>query len=341
MTYTPLLAIAISIALIIVLILRFKIQPFLALLIGSLLAGILAGAEPSVVLESVTTGMGNTLGFVATVIGLGALFGTMLEYSGGTEAIAKSLLKTFGIKNAPTAMLLAGFIISIPVFFDVAFIILTPVLYALQRSSGKSLLLFGIPLLAGLAITHSFIPPTPGPVAVADIIQVDLGWVVIAGLSAGIPTAIVSGLIWGRIIANKIHVEVPDYIEEKHSANDLKLPNSGIIFGIISIPILLIMLNTLSTGNNAYTQILSFIGHPFVALIIANLLAWYFLGIRRGVSKEELLKASSKSLTPTGVIILLTGAGGAFKEVLINTGSGKIIAESMSEWEFHCCSLAF
>lgn len=332
---TPVFAIGIAVAFILLLILKFKLQPFLALLIGSLIAGLLTGMKPELVLQSITDGMGSTLGFVATVVGLGTLFGAILERSGGTQSLAKSLIHFFGIQSAPMALLLAGFIISIPVFFDVAFIILTPVLYALQRTTGKSLLWFGIPLLAGLAITHSFIPPTPGPVAVADILHADLGWVVTAGILAGIPSALIGGLIWGRIIGSRIQVPVPDAIEDLQESSADRFPHPFFIVGIISLPIFLIMLNTMSSsGMLPYgSSLFAFLGHPFIALILANLLAWYLLGIRQGFSKEELLKISTRSLAPAGTIILLTGAGGAFKEVLIDTGIGKVMADIMNDWQ--------
>src|SRR5690606_25922631 len=145
----------------------------------------------------------------ATVVGLGAIFGQMLESSGGAESLADYLLKKFGKKRAPWAMVLSGFLVGIPVFFDVGFIILVPIVYALSRDTKRSLLYYAIPLLAGLAVTHSFIPPTPGPVAVADIINAQLGWVILLGFILGIPTAIIAGPIFGKYIAGKINLLPP------------------------------------------------------------------------------------------------------------------------------------
>ncbi|MEQ8550388.1 MAG: gluconate:H+ symporter [Cyclobacteriaceae bacterium] len=334
------LAISGGIAILLILILYFKIQAFLALLISSLTVGLLAGMSPDLVIKSITSGMGSTLGFVATVVGLGALFGSILEHSGGSEAIARFLLKKFGEKNADWALMSAGFIIAIPVFFDVAFIILAPIIYSLQKTSGKSLLLYALPLLAGLAITHSFIPPTPGPVAVAEIVDADLGWVILVGLIIGLPTAFISGPIFSKHIGNKIFVGVPDYITQSPSVENK--PPISTILAIIAIPILLILLNTASKSFNGFhIPLINLIGHPFTALIIANLLAWYFLGIKRGFTKEQLLDINSKSLAPAGIIILLTGAGGAFKQVLIDTGSGQMIAEVMSNFGIHVVLFAF
>jgi len=329
-------AVFIGITLLLVLILYFKIQAFLSLLIASIAIGLLAGMPPSQIVEVVKNGMGNTLGFVATVVGLGALFGAILEQSGGATAIANYLLKSFGEKNASWAMMLTGFIVAIPVFFDVAFIILIPLVYSLQKRTGKSLLFYGIPLLAGLAITHSFIPPTPGPIAVADILGADLGWVILFGAIVGFPAAILSGPLFGKYIAKKIKVGIPNFYEPTEMP--AQLPPVRLILGIISIPILLIVLNTVFSGDwgtsmglsEQFKSILGFLGHPFVALIIANLLAWGLLGLASGYTKNQLLEISSKSLAPAGVIILLTGAGGVLKQMLIETGAGEQLAQSLS-----------
>ncbi|WP_343486097.1 gluconate:H+ symporter [Allomuricauda sp. d1] len=338
------IAIISGIALLLFLILRLKINAFIALLIGSITVGIIAGLDARQIIETVQLGMGNTLGFVATVVGLGAMFGAILEASGGAKAIANFMVGKFGLKNAPTAMVVSGFLIAIPVFFDVAFIILVPMIYALQRKTKKSLLLYAIPLLAGLAITHAFIPPTPGPIAVAEIIGAELGWVILVGFLVGIPTALVSGLVFGKFISKKIHVEAPSQIEE----NEIKaLPPIGLTLLIIGIPILLILLNTASSSgllgleNKIFLNLIALIGHPFSALIIANILAWYFFGIKRGFTKQELFKITTKSLAPAGTIILLTGAGGVFKQVLTNTGAGELLATSLSSIGFPILAFAF
>jgi len=332
---TLLLIVCAGIITLLVLILVIRIPAFIALLISSILVGLLAGLDSVAVIDTIKNGMGSTLGFVATVVGLGSLFGGILEVSGGANAIARQLLKSFGEKRSATALSLTGFIVAIPVFFDVAFIILVPVVYALQKNSKKSLLHFAIPLLTGLAITHTFIPPTPGPVAVGEILNVDLGWIMLAGVLAGIPTMVVSGVLYGKYIAGKEFVSAPeDGIEELPQDS---LPPFSLVFMLIAIPILLIVLSTFtSEGHFPFLSenvksIISLIGHPFTALIIANLLAWYILGIGRGFTSDQLLKVSTKSLQPAGIIILLTGAGGVFKQVLVDTGAGTAIATALSD----------
>ncbi|WP_299683018.1 GntP family permease [uncultured Tenacibaculum sp.] len=330
------LAVLGGVAILLVLILRFKIQAFISLLIASVFVGVFSGMPPKEIITTMQQGMGGTLGFVALVVGLGAIFGSILEQSGGAEALANYLLSKFGDKRASWALMLTGFLVAIPVFFDVAFIILIPLVYSLQRRTKKSLLLYAIPLLAGLAITHSFIPPTPGPVAVSDILKADLGWVILFGFIVGVPTAVVCGPIFANYIANKIHIEAP-----KLSSNTTEIQNYPavrLIIMIIGIPIVLIVANTLLNspliGEDLVPQNvkdwIGMIGNPFIALIIANLIAWYLLGIKRGLSKDELLKIATNSMAPAGLIILLTGAGGVFKQMLVNTGTGEMLANYFS-----------
>ena len=329
-----------AVALLLLMVLKLKINAFISLLITAIYVGILAGMPLNEITKSIQDGMGSTLGFVATVVGLGAIFGQILESSGGAEALAHSLIRKFGQKKAPWAMVLTGFIVAIPVFLDVGFIILVPIVYAISRDTKKSLLYYAIPLLAGLAVTHSFIPPTPGPVAVADIIKVPLGWVILFGFILGIPVAILAGPVWGSYISKKINLLPPsDFLNSGSKfAEEKNLPSFRLIATLIGIPLVLILLNTL-TGvmvskevieKSLLTDIVEFAGHPFTALIIATLLAIWLLGIRRGMTKQKILDLSTKALGPAGIIILITGAGGVLKEILVDSGIGKMMAESMA-----------
>ena len=345
--YQLLFAVFSGIVILLGLILYFRMQAFVALLIASIAVGIIAGMDPMNIMQTMQDGMGKTLGFVATVVGLGAIFGAILEHSGGAEALAKYLLHISGEKRASWALMLTGFFIAIPVFFDVAFIILVPIIYTLQRETKKSLLFYGIPLLAGLAVTHAFVPPTPGPVAVADILNADLGLVILFGIVAGLPAAIVSGPLFGNYIGKKIFIAAPPMEEVKLETDNY--PGVGMIVSIIGIPIILIVFNTVLTGpifpgdfiSPTVKSWVQMIGHPFTALILANLIAWYLLGIKRGISKETLLGITSKSMAPAGIIILLTGAGGVFKEMLVNTGTGDMLANYFSSLGISVFFLAY
>ena len=346
MTVSLLWVVLLGIALLLFQILYLKIPAFVALLISSIITGMMGGLSATAVMTTVEKGMGSTLGFVATVVGLGAVFGSIMERSGGATAIARGLMSVFGEKRASPAMLTTGFILAIPVFFDVAFIILVPVIYALQRTSGKSLLLFGLPLLAGLAIGHAFIPPTPGPVAVASMIHADLGWVMLVGFIGGIPAAIVGGLWYGTWIGKRIFIASP---HENHEMTPVTpdLPPFRLILFIMLIPILLIIggsmvkSNLLHVEQEVLRQALLVLGHPFGALIMANVAVWYLLGIRRGYKAADLLHVSTQSFKPTGLIILCTGAGGVFKQVLMDTGAGNAIATQLSEAGFSVIVFAF
>jgi len=345
MVSTLLLALFVGISVLLFLILKLKAPAFISLLIATILIGVVAGLDPGSIFETIQKGMGATLGYVATIVGLGAMFGAILEVTGSAQAIADHMLKRFGVKNAPWTLLFSGFFIAIPVFFDVAFILLIPVIYALQHRTKKSLLLYALPLLAGLAVTHAFIPPTPGPVAVADILGADLGLVIVMGFVVGLPAAVVSGIFFGRYIAKKIHIEAPFHFDDQQST--LNRPSIQLIFLVVLIPIVLIVLRALIESNNIVDKksgiglLMSFIGHPFAALILANVLAWYLLGLRWGYSKEKLFKVASKSMEPAGTIILLTGAGGVLKQMLVDSQIGTLIAEGFVSAQYSIYLVAF
>lgn len=349
MASTPWLIIVAVLAVIILLflVMKTKLQAFIALLVVSFLVGLAVGMPPSEIISTIEKGMGGTLGFIAVIIGLGAMFGEMLRVSGGAERLALTLMDKFGEKNITWALGLTGFIVSIPVFLDVALVILVPILYSLAQRTKKSLLYFGIPLLAGLAVTHSFIPPTPGPIAVASLLDADLGWVILFGFLAGIPAMILAGPVFGKYIANKIHVGVPEYMLEqmKEIDYDRDLPSFKSVVGIITLPLVLILINTTSglvlDDDSTLQSVLTFIGHPFVALTIAALLTFYIFGIKRGYSKEEIQGITTKALEPAGIIILITGAGGVFGEMLISSGIGDVLADAMEKTEMPLLIFAF
>jgi len=336
-----------------VLVIVFRLQAFVALLLVSLGVGIAAGMPADDVIKSIQNGMGSTLGFIAVVVGLGSMFGAMLEETGGAQRLARTLVNKLGQDRASWAMAVTGFLVSIPVFFDVGFIILVPLVYSLARATKRSTLYYAIPLLAGLAVTHAFVPPTPGPVAVAEVLKADLGKVVLYGMLVGIPSAIVAGPLFGRYIANRIHLNVPDWVEVgKNELPEEKLPSFGLVVSLILLPITLIVAGSFAnlaakplTAQNLPVpflyKALGFLGHPFTALIIATLLAFYTLGTMRGLTLDAVQKIATKSLGPAGLIILVTGAGGVFKQVLIDSKIGDVMAQSMGQLGLSPIILAF
>ena len=349
-TFSLVFIAVLGVALLLFLVIFVRLHAFISLLIASLFVAIIGGVPPAEIASTIQQGMGGTLGYIAIVIGVGAMFGEMLRVSGGAEQIANTLVKRFGEDNVQWALALTGIIVAIPVFFDVALILFIPLVYSLAQRTKKSLLYYGIPLVAGIAVAHSFIPPTPGPVAVASLLNADLGWVIFFGLVAGIPATIVGGVLFGKYIAKQIPVTVPEYILAEElsapkSAEAKANPDFGLIVAIIATPLVLILLNTVSTvileDGNPTRNWISFIGHPFTALIIAALLSFYFLGTRQGYSSREIQQFATRSLEPVGLIILVTGAGGVFGRVLITTGIGDALANVMAASNLPIILLAF
>jgi len=350
-TLTLFLIIAAAIALILFLVLVVKIHAFVTLLIVSFVTALVVGVPLDEVITTIQDGMGSTLGYVAIVVGLGAMFGEMLRVTGGAEQIARTLVGAFGESRVQWAMGLTGFIVAIPVFFDVGLIILIYLVYTLAQDLQRSTLYYAIPLLAGLATTHAFIPPTPGPVAAASIIGADLGWVILWGIVAGIPAVIVGGVFFGKYIGGKIDITVPErFLEaesrvEEEEGQQRSTPSFALILSIIMVPLVLILINTLSglvlSEGSTLRDILTLVGHPFSALTIAVLLSFYLIGVRHGYSRSEVQGIASAALEPVGLIVLVTGAGGVFGAVLSETGLGDRLEQVMQATGMPVVLLAF
>lgn len=341
----------VAIALILFLILKWRVQAFIALLVASVFVGVAAGTmSMTEVGGTIVDGMGSSLGFIATIIGLGAIFGAMIEHSGGAQSLANGTLKFFGEKRATWAMLVTGFLISIPVFLDVALVILAPILYALARKTGLSVTKFGMPLLAGMVVTHSFVPPTPGPTWVAYEFGVPIGTVILYSVLVGLPTAIIAGIWFGDRMASKVHIDPPQLQVEEES----NPPSFGMIAGILLLPIVLIVAGSLveqSVGSGIaeglsksdrgaalkelmadapiWQQTIAFLGHPVLSLLLATILTLWLLGAKRGATRDQLMEVSTRALGPAGIIILITGAGGVFKTMLGKTGVGDALANTL------------
>jgi Gnt-I system low-affinity gluconate transporter len=332
-------------ALLLFLIIRVKLHAFVALLIGSLVIGVGAGMPFADVLDAVATGVGSTLAAIAVLVGLGAMVGQMLEVSGGVEALADSLLHRFGERNAQWSLLAVGFVVAIPVFFDVAFIILISLVYGLTERTNRPVVYYALPLLAGLAVTHAFIPPTPGPIAVAGLIGADLGWVMLFGAVIGLPAAIIAGPIYAQFIAKRVPAMVPDYMHVAEPKHGRKLPRVSLIAVLIGIPLVLIVGNTVASTALADGQwlrvVLAFVGHPMIALLITTVLCFWVLGARSGYSPQEIQEIATKALEPAGIVILVTSAGGVLKQVLIDSGVGEVFADALMATNLPPLMLAF
>ena len=343
--------IAVAIVAILFLILVMKVHAFVALLIVSFFTAVVTGIPPGDIIQVIQDGMGGTLGYIAVVVGLGAMFGEVLRVTGGADQIARTLVGAFGEDRIQWALGLTGFLVAIPVFFDVGLIIIIPLVYTLAERFGRSLLYYAIPLIAGLAVTHSFIPPTPGPVAAAGIMGADLGWVILWGTVAGIPAVIIGGVLFGKYIGGRINVGVPEYFLESEEEfeeeenGEKTTPSFLLIVSIILIPLVLILINTLADvvlpDDSTLKTFLTLIGHPFSALTIAVLLAFYFIGVRHGYSGDEVQRMATKALEPVGLIVLVTGAGGVFGAVLSESGLGDSLQQLMQAANMPVIVLAF
>ncbi|WP_433579216.1 GntP family permease [Nocardia brasiliensis] len=367
-TSTPglLVLCGLAIAVLLFAIIKVKLEPFIALLLTGLGLALAAGLPVSKIVGTaikagdslLETGFGGILGHIAVIIGLGTVLGAILERSGGADVLTGKLLNLFGEKGAPFAMGLLGLIFGIPVFFDIGIFVLAPLIYVAAKRGGRSLVLYAMPMLAGLSMTHAFLPPHPGPVALGGLLGVSLGWLILMGFVCGLPGFVAAGIVWGSYIGKRVHVEVPDEFlvtKEKETAPDegerisdgagggtgtatrtvtATPPSVGLIGAIIAIPLVLILGATFGTQlldkDSQLLQVLTFFGTPAVALLIAVLIAFYVLGVRRGSTVQELSELTAESLRPVGMLLLVVGAGAFFGKVISATGIGTALADTMS-----------
>ena len=338
------IAAIIGLALLLVLIIKFKVHAMLSILIGAIAIGLIAGMPFEEIVTAVDDGIGNTLKGIALLVGLGSMFGAILEASGGAQTLAVTMVKKFGDGKAAWALGITGLVISIPVFFDAGLIILIPLAFSLAKRTKKSSLFYAIPLLAGLAVGHAFIPPTPGPVLVATMLNVEPGWVILVGVCCGFFAMIVAGPVWGAICGKKFYVPVPDQIANQEDIDESKLPSFASVVTIIMIPLVLIILKSVAGVVPALAGVaplFNFLGQPFAALLIATLAAMFILGTRHGYTMPELEKILTKSLEPTGLILLVTACGGVLRYILQYSGLGEIIGNAVASINLPIVVVAF
>lgn len=338
------IAAVVGLILLLILIIKFKIQAMIAILVGAILIGLGAGMPFEQIVTSVNDGIGNTLKGIALLVGLGSMFGSILEISGGAQTLAVTMVNRFGDRKAAWALGITGLVIAMPVFFDAGLIILIPLAFSLAKRTGRSSLYYVIPLLAGLAVGHAFIPPTPGPVLVATMLGVDLGWVILIGICCGIFSMIVAGPIWGAYCGRKFFVPVPEQVAKQQDLDESKLPGFWSVVLIILIPLVLIILKSVAGVVEALAparEVINFLGEPFVALTLATLVAMVVLGYRHGYTGEQLEKVMTKSLEPVGLILLVTACGGVLRYILQYSGLGEIIGHAVASASFPMVIVAF
>ncbi|MEY2916549.1 MAG: hypothetical protein RIS73_263 [Bacteroidota bacterium] len=313
-----------------------KVSPFLSLLIVAIVAGLLLGLKPEDLVKSIEKGVGSTLGGLALIICLGAILGKILEQSGAAEKISSTLINSFGKKNIQWAVLLTGFLIGIPLYYNAGFIILVPLVFTLARKTGLPLLYIAVPMAAALSTTHCFLPPHPGPVVLVNAFKANMGKVLMYGIIIAIPAVIIAGPLLGKFL-QKIKIDTANLYSTEEINTDKKLPAAVPSFAIALLPVFLITLAVIAAnflpGGSVIQKIFLFLGDSTIALLLSVLLAIYFLGIKNGKSMEAMMKLLAEAISGIAMILLIITAGGIFKQVLIDSGTGSYIASFSSKWQ--------
>ncbi|KPZ01587.1 Gluconate permease, partial [Pseudomonas syringae pv. spinaceae] len=315
----------------VLLITTFKVHPFVALTLAAGFLGLTSGMPVEKVMKSFQEGFGGVLGFVGIILGLGTMLGKLMADSGGADQIAQTLIRTFGKQKVHWAMMFSAFLVGIPLFFEIGFVLLIPLVFIVARRTGVSIVKIGIPLLAGLSAVHGLVPPHPGPLLAIGIFGADIGKTIFYGLIVALPTAIIAGPIYGNWISKRIpgtpSQELMDQIAKESSTENL--PGFGITLITILLPVFLMLLKTFADvvlpENNMFRIWMDLIGHPITALLAALLLAFYTFGAARGFDRTKIMKLLDQSLAPVAAIVLIVGAGGGFKQMLVASGVGDVI----------------
>ncbi|MCM3728034.1 GntP family permease [Neobacillus cucumis] len=321
----------------------FKWHAFISLLVASLFLALVSGLSLDKIVAAYETGVGGVLGHLIGILALGTILGKMMADSGAGMQIAEYFIRVFGVNKLPWAMMLSGFIIGIPVFFEVGILILLPLVISIHKSSKQNILLIALPCIAGLSIVHGLVPPHPGALAAISIYKANLGRVLLYSLIIAIPAVIIAGPLFAMWV-NKRVVPQGEPVLIRVGKEAKSLPATGISFFIILLPVLLMILSAVAPYlklTAGITKFLIFIGSPIIALLISVFVAYYFLGLRRGMGKEVIKKLTEECLLPVGSIALIIGAGGGFKQILIESGVGDTIARMAENLSLSPLVLAF
>ena len=316
----------------IVLITKFKFHPFIALIIAAAFLGLTSGMPIGTIIKAFQDGFGGVLGFVGIILALGTMLGKMMAESGGADQIAQTLIRAFGKDKVQWAMMFAAFLVGIPLFFEIGFVLLIPLVFIVARRTGVSIIKIGIPLLAGLSAVHGLVPPHPGPLLAIGVFGADIGKTILYDLIVALPTAIIAGPIFGTFIAKHIpgtpNQELVDQLA-RESDDSTKLPSFSITLITVLLPVFLMLLKTFADvalpDGHFFRTWMDMIGHPISALLLALLLSLYTFGHKQGIGSQQMLKWLDASLAPTAAIILIIGAGGGFKQMLVTSGVGDVI----------------
>ncbi|WP_315709065.1 gluconate:H+ symporter [Brenneria uluponensis] len=328
----PLIIIAIGVVLLLILMIGFKINGFIALVLVAALVGIAEGMAPLKTIASIQSGIGNTLGGLALILGFGAMLGRLISDTGAAQRIASTLIHRFGRNNIQWALLITGLIVGLAMFYEVGFVLLLPLVFTIVASAGLPLLYVGVPMVAALSVTHCFLPPHPGPTAIATIFNANLGTTLLYGLIIAIPTVIIAGPLFSKLL-KKYEKEPPKGLFNPHVFAEEEMPGFGVSLLSAIIPVILMasaaICEMLLPKGNTVRLLFEFIGHPAVALFIAIVLAIFTLGLRNGRNIESVMAIASDSIGAIAMIMFIIAGGGAFKQVLVDSGVGNYIAMLM------------
>ena len=339
-----LLAAAVAVALLVLLIVRFKVSGFIALMIASLVAGALAGMPLLAAAQAFQAGMGAVLGSIAAIIGLGTVLGKMLMESGGSEVIAQRIVRWAGARYLPWAMLLISLIIGAPVFFAVGLVLLAPILFELTRQHRSGLLYLGIPMVAGLSAMHGLVPPHPGPMAAIKLIGADTGKTIWYSLIVAVPAAIVAGPLFGKWISQRVLPKEGMDTVPVGSQRTIR-PGFAITVCTVLLPIALMLVGTAAAlvfaEDSPWRARIAFLGDPVVALLCGVLFSFYSFGASLGLDRRSILKFTEECLGPIAIVLLIVGAGGGFSRVLVESGVGDAVSRVATSWEIRPLWLAY
>ncbi|GAA4546370.1 GntP family permease [Streptomyces collinus] len=341
------IAVLAGIAVIVLLITKFKLHAFLALTIGSLTLGAIAGAPLDKVLTSFSAGLGTTVAGVGVLIALGAILGKMLADSGGADQIVDTILDRAGGRSMPWAMVLIASVIGLPLFFEVGIVLLIPVVLMVAKRGNYSLMRIGIPALAGLSVMHGLVPPHPGPLVAIDAVGADLGITLALGVLVAIPTVIIAGPVFSKYAARWVDVPAPEKMIPQRASEELdKRPGFGATLFTVLLPVILMLAKALvdiviDDPENLVQRVFDVIGAPMIALLASVLVGIFTLLRPAGFSKERISPLVEKSLMPIAGILLIVGAGGGFKQTLIDTGVGQMVLDISQDWAIPALLLAW
>ena len=317
---------AVAIVALVVLIARYKLNPFVTLVVVSLALGISVGMPMSGIVKSFETGVGNTLGHIALVVALGTMLGKMMAESGGAERIAHTLIEAVGEKRVHWAMAVIAFIVGIPVFFEVGFVLLVPIAFTVAKRTGTNMVLVGIPMVAGLSVVHGLVPPHPAALVAVTAYNADIGRTIAYALIVGVPTAAVAGPLFGKLVSRYVVPAEPNPLMEEmaEQGKPRDLPGFGITLFTILLPVALMLLGSwadvFTPPKSLANDLLRLAGNSVVALLIALLVSFWTLGRARGFDRNTILKFTNECLGPIAAVTLVVGAGGGFGRILMDSG---------------------